>query len=119
MSEDELLKRITVDENIFGGKPIIRGMRMAVEHVLGKLAGVIRLRKYWPSIRFLSRPTFKHVCYSRIATAELSVKTLHWRASGKRRKLKARTDPRPTSPSEGEPRGQCVTRQSLVTRKLA
>ena len=38
MTEDDLLERITVDPNIFGGKPIIRGMRMAVEHVLGMLA---------------------------------------------------------------------------------
>ena len=38
MTEDELLKRITVDADIFGGKPIIRGMRVAVEHVLGILA---------------------------------------------------------------------------------
>ncbi|NJD55696.1 MAG: DUF433 domain-containing protein [Nitrospirae bacterium] len=38
MNEDELLKRITFDPQIFGGKPIIRGMRIAVEHVLGMLA---------------------------------------------------------------------------------
>lgn len=38
MNEDELLSRITVDPRIFGGKPIIRGQRMAVEHVLGMLA---------------------------------------------------------------------------------
>ena len=38
MTEDDLLQRITVDAKIFGGKPIIRGMRMAVEHVLGMLA---------------------------------------------------------------------------------
>lgn len=38
MSEKELLDRITVDPNIFGGKPIIRGQRLAVEHVLGMLA---------------------------------------------------------------------------------
>ena len=36
--ENDLLSRITVDPNIFGGKPIIRGMRIAVEHVLGMLA---------------------------------------------------------------------------------
>ena len=35
---DELLKRITVDPQIFGGKPIIRGRRLAVEHVLEMLA---------------------------------------------------------------------------------
>jgi len=36
--EDELLKRITINPAIFGGKPIIRGKRLAVEHVLGMLA---------------------------------------------------------------------------------
>ena len=36
--EDTLLARITVDPKIFGGKPIIRGRRLAVEHVLGMLA---------------------------------------------------------------------------------
>lgn len=36
--EAELLDRITVRADIFGGKPIIRGMRIAVEHVMGKLA---------------------------------------------------------------------------------
>jgi len=38
MTEDELLERITTDPGIFGVKPFIRGMRMAVEHVLGMLA---------------------------------------------------------------------------------
>jgi uncharacterized protein (DUF433 family) len=32
------LKRITFNPQIFGGKPIIRGMRIAVEHILGMLA---------------------------------------------------------------------------------
>ena len=38
MNEQELLSRITIDPKIFGGKPIIRGRRLAVEHVLGMLA---------------------------------------------------------------------------------
>lgn len=38
MSEQELLARITVNPQIFGGKPIIRGRRLAVEQVLGMLA---------------------------------------------------------------------------------
>lgn len=37
IDENQLLKRITVNPNIFGGKPIIRGRRLAVEHVLGML----------------------------------------------------------------------------------
>jgi uncharacterized protein (DUF433 family) len=36
--EAELLTRITTNLEIFGGKPIIRGHRLAVEHVLGMLA---------------------------------------------------------------------------------
>lgn len=39
MGEQKLLERITVNPGIFGGKPIIRGHRRAVEHVLGVLAG--------------------------------------------------------------------------------
>ncbi|EIC19765.1 DUF433 domain-containing protein [Thiorhodovibrio frisius] len=35
---NDLLQRITIDSRIFGGKPIIRGRRLAVEHVLGMLA---------------------------------------------------------------------------------
>jgi uncharacterized protein (DUF433 family) len=38
MDEEKLLERITVNPKIFGGKPIIRGRRLAVEHVLGMLA---------------------------------------------------------------------------------
>jgi uncharacterized protein (DUF433 family) len=38
MDEDRLLQRITVDPKIFGGKPVVRGHRLAVEHVLSMLA---------------------------------------------------------------------------------
>lgn len=38
MHESELLERITYNPAIFGGKPIIRGRRLAVEHVLAMLA---------------------------------------------------------------------------------
>jgi len=38
IDEEALLQRITVNPKIFGGKPIIRGHRLAVEHVLGMLA---------------------------------------------------------------------------------
>ncbi|HVP69413.1 MAG TPA: DUF433 domain-containing protein [Anaeromyxobacteraceae bacterium] len=38
MDEKVLLERITCDPRIFGGKPIIGGHRLAVEHVLGMLA---------------------------------------------------------------------------------
>ena len=38
MNETDLLRRISVDPRIFGGKPIIRGQRLAVEHVIGIMA---------------------------------------------------------------------------------
>lgn len=38
MSRDDLLVRVTFDPRIFGGKPIVRGRRLAVEHVLAMLA---------------------------------------------------------------------------------
>ena len=37
MNDADLLKRITFNPEIFGGKPIIRGRRLAVEHVLQML----------------------------------------------------------------------------------
>lgn len=36
--EEELLRRVNVDPRIFGGQPVIRGRRFAVEHVLGMVA---------------------------------------------------------------------------------
>ena len=38
MDEKALLERITYNPQMFGGKPIVRGHRLAVEHVLGMLA---------------------------------------------------------------------------------
>ena len=37
-AENELLKRITVDPKIFGGKPIVLGMRVSVETVVSLLS---------------------------------------------------------------------------------
>lgn len=37
-SENDLLRRITFDPQVFGGKAIVRGRRLAVEHVLEMLA---------------------------------------------------------------------------------
>ena len=37
MNEAELLGRITYNPKIFGGKAIVRGHQLAVEHVLGLL----------------------------------------------------------------------------------
>ena len=38
MSHSELLQRITVRPDVFGGKPIVRDMRLSVELILSLLA---------------------------------------------------------------------------------
>lgn len=38
MDESKLLERITLSPRIFAGKPVIRGRRLAVEHILSMLA---------------------------------------------------------------------------------
>lgn len=38
MNEEALLRRVTADPLIFGGKPIIRGLRISVELVLSLLS---------------------------------------------------------------------------------
>jgi uncharacterized protein (DUF433 family) len=38
MPDTQLLKRITANPAIFGGKPIVRGMRISVELILSLLA---------------------------------------------------------------------------------
>ena len=38
MDREELLNRISVDPHVMVGKPIIRGLRITVEQVLGSLA---------------------------------------------------------------------------------
>lgn len=51
MDEQQLLERIVSDPHIFGGKPIIRGRRLAVEHVLGMLAAgddAAAIRAHYP-----------------------------------------------------------------------
>jgi uncharacterized protein (DUF433 family) len=38
VEKEQLLKRVTARPDIFGGKPIIRGMRISVELILSLLA---------------------------------------------------------------------------------
>jgi hypothetical protein len=63
MDEADLLGRITVNPEIFGGKPIVRGRRLAVEHVLGMLAAgdtpqATRRRSFSKAIHGSNRRTF-------------------------------------------------------------
>jgi uncharacterized protein (DUF433 family) len=55
MDERKLLERVTVNPEIFGGKPIIRGRRLAVEHVLGMLAAGDDIDTILEGYRWLER----------------------------------------------------------------
>ena len=55
MKDEELLKRITVNYGIFRGKPIIRGMRIAVEHILGMLASGSTVEELLAGYPFLEK----------------------------------------------------------------
>lgn len=47
MADENLLARITVNPEVFGGKPIIRGMRISVELILS----LLRQGESWDDLR--------------------------------------------------------------------
>jgi uncharacterized protein (DUF433 family) len=55
MKDTELLNRITFNPAIFGGKPIIRGMRIAVEHIIGMLASGSTIEELLEGYPFLEK----------------------------------------------------------------
>lgn len=77
MKEEELLKRITVNPQIFRGKPIIRGMRIAVEHILGMLAAGSTVEEILEGYPFLEKEdiqaclvfAYRIVAHERIETS--------------------------------------------------
>jgi uncharacterized protein (DUF433 family) len=60
MEESKLLERITINPKIFAGKPIIRGHRLAVEHILGMLAAGDTIRI--PMVRGRGHSGLSHIC---------------------------------------------------------
>lgn len=53
--ENELIKRITINHEVFGGKPIVRGKRIAVEHILGMLAAGSTIEEILEGYPFLEK----------------------------------------------------------------
>ncbi len=80
MKDEELLKRITFNPQIFGGKPIIRGMRIAVEHILGMLAAGSTVEELLEGYPFLEKEdiqaclvyAYRMVAHERIEPAILT-----------------------------------------------
>jgi len=77
MDNEELLKRITFNPSIFGGKPIVRGMRIAVEHILGMLAAGSTTEELLEGYPFLNKEdiqacltfAYKMVAHERVEPA--------------------------------------------------
>ena len=67
-TERQLLERISVHPDVFGGKPMIRDMRIAVEHILGMLAGGETAQSILKEYPYLEsediRVCFAYVCRS-------------------------------------------------------
>ena len=78
--DEEILKRITFNPGIFGGKPIIRGMRIAVEHIIGMLAGGSTVEELLEGYPFLEKEdiqacllyAYRLIAHERIEPALLS-----------------------------------------------
>lgn len=77
MDEKRLLERITVNSQIFGGKPIIRGRRLAVEHVLGMLAAGDTIETILEAYPWLEREDIQAcLIYARRITANERIEPL-------------------------------------------
>lgn len=70
MDEQKLLERITFNPSIFGGKPIIRGRRLAVEHVLAMLAADDSIETILEGYSWLTREDVLELEAGAILTAE-------------------------------------------------
>ena len=67
---DELLKRIVIDPKVMVGKPIIKGTRLTVEHIMRELARAEHLqRSFWTCIRGLRRRMFAQPALTRLSNS--------------------------------------------------
>ena len=62
--DDSIVDRITTRSEVFGGKPIIRDMRIAVEHVLGMIAAGDTVETILQEYPVLEPTTYRRVCFS-------------------------------------------------------
>ena len=53
--QEALLKRITIDPDVMTGKPVIRGIRLTVEHIVKSLAAGISFEKLKEDYPFLEK----------------------------------------------------------------
>ncbi len=65
-TEHELLSRITARPDVFGGKPIIRDMRISVELILSLLAKAFLMGPSFTTTPTWSRRTYAPATHTRV-----------------------------------------------------
>ena len=74
MKNEELLERVTFNPEIFGGKPILRGMRISVELVLSLLAQGVSEKEILDDYPDLERDDIRAcIAYARAVIADDSL----------------------------------------------
>ncbi len=74
VTNETLLSRITFDRNIFGGKPIIRGMRISVAMILELLSKVSSMQEIledYPDLEIADIQAALHYAYRLVANEEV------------------------------------------------
>jgi len=77
MQDEALLSRITADPEIFGGKPVVRGMRISVELILSLLAQGQTIEAILADYRELESDDIRAcLAYARAAIADESIEAV-------------------------------------------
>ncbi len=77
VKNDKILQRITVNPRIFRGKPIIRGMRISVEMILGQLAQGVSIEEILKDYPDLEREDiFACIAYAHTILANESLEEI-------------------------------------------
>jgi uncharacterized protein (DUF433 family) len=74
VTNETLLSRITFDRNIFGGKPIIRGMRISVAMILellSKGSSMQEILEDYPDLEIADIQAALHYAYCLVANEEV------------------------------------------------
>ncbi|MBI3675674.1 MAG: DUF433 domain-containing protein [Proteobacteria bacterium] len=59
---DELLKRITINPKVMVGKPVIKGTRITVEHIMRELAGGMNEAELLDAYPHLTQDDIRAAC---------------------------------------------------------
>lgn len=83
MKNQDLLRRITINPAIFGGKPIIRGMRIKVENILALLEQGVTPQEILADYPDLEPEDIKAcLAYARALVANESIDTVNVEVAG-------------------------------------